>query len=468
MKISLIMPQGNIHRLGGIFGKALRYAPLTLTTLAASVPHELNANIQLLDEGVQEVNPDAIDADLVGITCITGTSHRAYDISARLRKRGIPTVIGGVHASLVPDEAQRHADAIVTGFAEYTWPQLLRDFVAGKMQPRYTQAQDFRFAGMPEPRRDLLDKTKYITMNTVQATRGCPWKCSFCVVPTAWPGYLQRPVAEVVAEVEKLPGKQFLFLDLSPTEDPVYIKSLYRALIPLKKHWGGLATMAIARDHEMLSLAAQSGCRGLLLGIESVNEKTIQNMGKGGLNSPKQYLEDVRRIHDAGIAINGCMVLGLDGDDLSVFEKTVAFVDKAGIDLPRFAVVTPFPNTTLHKQLTRQKRLLHERWPLYDAQHVVFKPTDMTPDQLQEGLQWTWKQAYSIPSIGRRLFNSHASAPLMFLQTILPVNLAYRFLAKYLPEFTSNAVMTTCEAPPPSMVAAPSAELYSIKTGSTN
>lgn len=442
MKIVLIMPHGDIHRKGGIFQKALRYAPLTLTTLAAEVPQELNAEIQLIDEGVEDLHVNQIEADLVGITCITGTSYRAYAIADELRQRGVTVVLGGVHPTLMPDEAQQHADAIVTGYAEEAWPQLLRDFARGMMQPRYNQARDMRLQSVPEPRRDLLDSSKYVTMNTVQAVRGCPWRCNFCVVPVAWPMYLHRPIPEVIREIERLDGKEFLFLDLSPIEDPVYIKQLYRELIPLRKRWGGLATMAITRDDEMLSLAAKSGCRGLLLGIESISEESIRRMGKKKLNNITDYYEGIKKLHDHGIAIYGCFVFGLDGDDKSVFERTVEFVDRAAIDLPRFAVATPFPNTRLYHQLKSEGRLLHEDWRYYDVQHVVFRPELMSPERLEEGLHWTWEQAYRLPSIIRRLSQS-AAARTSLITRLLPANLAYRYFARLLPEFA----MTSCEQP---------------------
>ena len=444
MKITLLMPQGRTHGKGGIFGKWLRYAPLTLTTLAALVPPELEAEITLIDEGVEDLNPDLIDTDIVGITCITGMSSHAYAISERLQARGMTTVLGGVHPTLAPDEAQQHANSVVVGFAERTWPRLLRDFAEGQLQSRYVQGHDLVFANMPEPRRDLLRKDSYITLNTVQATRGCLKKCDFCVVPKAWPGFLTRPVREVVEEIERFPGKEFLFLDLSPIEDPVYIKNLYRELIPLKKTWGGLATLEIARDDEMRDLAAKSGCRGLLLGFESVLPETLRLMGKGNLNDPTDYYQSVKKIHDSGIAINGCFVFGHDGDDADVFQRTVEFVDKAGIDLPRFSIVTPFPNTTLHQKLKRQGRLLNENWDYYDTQHVVFQPQGMTPDQLKEGYLWAWKQAYRLPSISRRLIRSGAARGRVGLKYGIPTNLTYRFFSRYLPEFA----LTTCENTP--------------------
>ncbi len=457
MKIVLIMPHGTIHRKGGIFGRALRYAPLTLTTLAALVPKDLEAEITLIDEGVEDLNPATIDADIVGITCITGISKHAYEISDQIRARGITTVLGGVHPTLCPDEAQLHADSIVTGFAEYTWPQLLRDFSKGKLQRRYVQGPGFVFANMPEPRRDLLKKEKYITMNTVQATRGCKQKCDFCVVPKAWPGFMMRPVKEVIAEIERLPGRKFLFLDLSPIEDPDYIKQLYRELIPLKKKWGGLATMQITRDPEMLDLAAKSGCGGLLLGIESVAPDTLRLMGKGRLNTPNHYLEEIKRLHDVGIAINGCFVFGHDGDDSSVFDRTLEFIDKAAIDLPRFALATPFPNTSLYHKLKRQGRLLHENWSFYDTQHVVFRPARMTPEELLEGHLRVWKEAYRMPMVIKRLFKSGASRSAAVLQHTVPANMAYSLFAKFLPEFA----LTTCEEEPDFSQTIP-AELHQI------
>jgi radical SAM superfamily enzyme YgiQ (UPF0313 family) len=255
---------------------------------------------------------------------------------------------------------------------------------------------------------------------------------------------LTRPVREVVEEIERLPGKTFLFLDLSPIEDPAYIKQLYRELIPLRKTWGGLATLEIARDDEMRQLASRSGCRGLLLGFESVVPETLRLMGKGRLNHPVDYYQAVKKVHDAGIAINGCFVFGHDGDDPDVFQRTVEFVDRAGIDLPRFSIVTPFPGTALYHSLKRQGRLRHENWDHYDTQHVVFQPRNMTPDQLSQGYLWAWKEAYRLPVIARRLLRSGAARSSIGLRYGIPTNLTYRFFSRFLPEFA----LTTCEAEP--------------------
>ena len=240
MKIVLLSPKGPLYRhRGGIFRRNLRYAPLTLTSLAALIPPELDARVDLMDEGVQEIDAHRLDADLVGITVITGTAVRAYELADHLRARGIPVVLGGPHVTLVPDDAQSHADAIVVGYAEDAWPQLLRDFAAGCMLPRYVQAPDLSLAGRPFPRRDLLRGQPYLTHDTFEATRGCIHHCDFCVVPSAWgtTPYL-KPVDEVVEDIRQTVRarwpRKIMFLDLNLIADKEYAARLFEALIPLR------------------------------------------------------------------------------------------------------------------------------------------------------------------------------------------------------------------------------------------
>ena len=281
MKIQLLSPAGEIHRnKSGIFKTSLRYAPLTLTTLAALVPEDLHAEITIQDEGVQPLDLN-FQADLVGITAITGTSQRAYQIADQLRAKGHTVILGGVHPTLLPEEAAPHADALVLGYAEKTWPQLLGDFTRGELKPRYFLPTKGALEGVPIARRDLLKKKHYTTVNSIEATRGCPHQCDFCVVPTAWKNtYAHRPIAEVVAELATFHGRHAVFLDLSPVEDSHYAKELYRAMIPLRMRWVALATTRIAEDAELLRLAAQSGCKGLLIGFESISQETLNQSHK--------------------------------------------------------------------------------------------------------------------------------------------------------------------------------------------
>ena len=434
MKITLIMPSGSIHRhRSGSFKKVLRYAPLTLTTLAALVPPELEAEIRLIDEGVEPL-PEDFDADLVGINAITGTAPRAYAIAARARSQGCATVLGGVHPTLLPDEALPHADAVVTGFAEQTWPQLLRDFSRRRMKRLYRAPSDPSLVGLPVPRRDLLRKGAYITVNSVYASRGCPNRCGFCVIPVVWGqrAYF-RPIPEVVGEIEALGGRDLVLIDPNLIANRPYAKRFFRALIPLRRRWYGLATTEITDDKELFDLLVRSGCKGLFIGFESVSQPTLNRIDKG-FNPVHRYKEIVARLHDRGIAVQGAFVFGFDNDDPTVFERTVEIVAELKIDLPRYSVFTPFPATPVFRRLSAQGKIIEKDWSLYDAQHVVFRPARMTPEQLQEGLYWAWRETYKLSSIARRIAASRCT-PLVSVAA----NLGYKLYAARLPQFDNRA-----------------------------
>ena len=429
-RIALVSPKGPLYRhRGGIWKKSLRYQPLTLTTLASLIPHEIPHTIELFDEGIVDV-PRDLDVDLIGLTVITGTAVRAYELADHYRARGVTVVLGGPHVTLIPDDAQPHADAIVVGYAEDTWPQLLRDFAAGQLQPRYTQSPGLSLAGRPFARRDLLPGRHFLTNNVFEATRGCVHACEFCVVPTAWGRRpFQKPVHEVVADIRQHGARKLIFVDLNLIADRAYAVDLFTALIPLKVRWYGLSTVLLADDDELLDLAQQSGCNGLLMGLESLSATNLKGNRKG-FNSPDRYARVVQRLHEHGIALQGCFVFGLDDDRPDVFLKTAEFAVQAKIDLPRFAVVTPFPNTPLYRRLDAEGRILTKNWELYDAQHVVFQPKHMGVEELQLGIETAWKHAYSYRSIWQRIRSSPAPWPVR-----LGTNFGYRFYANNLSRF---------------------------------
>jgi radical SAM superfamily enzyme YgiQ (UPF0313 family) len=431
LRIVLISPKGPLYRhRGGIFGQTLRYMPLTLPTLTALVPPELNAEVLCLDEGISDVEPARIEADLVGLTVITGTAVRAYELAQQFRRGGIPVVLGGPHATLIPDDAQPRADSIVVGYAEDEWPRLLRDFAAGRMQPRYTQAPALDIGGRPLPDRRVLNRWRYLTDNVFEATRGCVHNCSFCVVPAAWGRKpYQKPVEEVVADIRRQRARKAIFIDLNLIADKAYAERLFDALIPLSIQWYGLATTLLCDDLPLLDLAARSGCRGLLMGLESIEQKNLRHNHKS-FNDPSRYREVVERLHQRRIALQGCFVFGLDEDTPDVFLKTARFAVEAKIDLPRFAIVTPFPGTALYKELDARGRILTWNWELYDGQHVVFQPAQMTVKQLQEGTEQAWKYAYGWGNMARRL--RHTAAP---WHVALLTNLGYRHYAYHLHQF---------------------------------
>jgi len=430
LRIALISPKGPLYRhRGGIWKKSLRYQPLTLTTLAALVPKEVPAEIHLIDEGITDVPPD-LEADLLGLTVITGTARRAYQLADHFRARGIAVVLGGPHVTLIPEDASPHADAVVVGYAEETWPQLVRDFAAGKLAKEYRQSPGLDLGGRPFARRDLLPSKRYLTSNVFEATRGCVHACDFCVVPTAWGRKpFQKPVEEVAADIRQHGARKLIFVDLNLIADRAYALELFTALIPLRVQWYGLATVLLASDKPLLDLAARSGCKGLLMGLESISTANLRQNHKG-FNSPEDYAGVVERLHAQGIALQGCFVFGLDDDRPDVFLKTSEFAVATGIDLPRFAVVTPFPNTPLYKRLEAEGRILTRDWELYDGQHVVFQPRHMSVQELQSGIETAWKHAYSFRSIARRLRRSPAPWPVR-----LGTNLGYRFYANNLSRF---------------------------------
>ena len=434
LRIALVSPRGPLYRhRGGAWRRQMRYAPLTLTTLAALVPDDVPAEVALYDEGLGDV-PDDLDADLVGISAITGTAPRSYEIADALRARGVPVVLGGVHPTLVPDEAQRHADAVVTGYAEDAWPELLRDFSTGRMRERYAQAPGLSLAGRPHPRRDLLPTGRVAQSFTLEATRGCQHRCDFCVVPTAWGGPMQRPVGEVVDDIVRGGAKRLLFLDLNLIGDVGYAKALFEALVPLGVTWGGLATTRIADDPELLALAARSGCRALLIGFESLSDDTLAESHKR-FNAVREtpeasYRHVLGALHDHGIAVMGCFVFGFDTDAPDVFDRTAAFVHDANVDLPRYAVLTPFPGTPLYRKLSAEGRILTDDWGLYDGQHVVFEPAQMSADQLLRGTERAWLRTYRWTSIVKRLASSRTQTALA-----LATNVGYRYYAHRLNEY---------------------------------
>ena len=424
-RILLILPDGRIHKLKlGPMNISFREAPLTATTLAALIPAELDADISIIDESIQKV-PFHKFYDLVGISCMTGTAPRAYEIADRFRTQGSTVVLGGVHVTLMPEEAARHADAIVTGFAEESWPELLRDFQKHQLRPAY-HSEGTSLEGLPVPRRDLQKRFGYMIPNTVFVTRGCQGACDFCTVPAAKFGRSKRPIEYVIDEIKQIEARRIAFSDVNLPEDVEYAKEFFKALIPLKKEWGGLASTRIAQDEELLQLMRQSGCKFLLVGFESVNSRSLMSIRKG-FNRVEQYKDFVLKLHSLGIIIQGCFIFGLDEDDNSVFERTLELVNELKIDIPRYAIYTPYPGTTAFKRLQKERRLLHRDWRYYDTQHVVFRPNKMTPQELDDGFKWAFKQTFSVKSALRRTWGSGKNFPIGFIG-----NLAYKLYIKRL------------------------------------
>jgi len=376
--------------------------------------------------------PPGLDADLVGLTVITGTAPRAYELAARFRAAGKTVVLGGPHVTLLPEEAARHADAICVGYAEDSWPQLLRDFCQGRLQPVYRQAPDFSLdrPDLPYARRQMFAPGQFLTQAVFEATRSCVHDCEFCVAPSAW-GRKQyrKPVDWVVGDIAQVGAKKILFIDLNLISDREYARELFTRMIPLNVQWFGLSTVLIARDAALMDLMAESGCRGLLLGLETVTPASLADARKR-FNGAVDFKTLIGDLHDRRIAVQGCFAFGLDHDTPDVFDATVEFAVDAGVDLPRFAVLTPFPGTPLFRRMEAEGRILSRDWSLYDGQHVVFQPRAMSVRQLAEGHERAWKKVYGWKAIARRLWAARNFWPIT-----LAANLGYRFYAHHLREF---------------------------------
>lgn len=425
MKILIVLPAGQPHKLEfGPIKMSFREAPLTATTLAALIPDNLNAQVTIADESVSPI-PLQEHYDLVGVSVLTGTSTRAYQIADYFRKKGAKVILGGVHVTLLPEEARQHADAIVIGFAEQAWPQLLKDITRGELKPIYQQ-EAIDLSRLAVPRRELQKKFGYSVPDTVFATRGCRGKCEFCSVVAADFGWHTRPVRDVIDELKSIKAKRIAFNDVNLTDDPAYAKELFRAMIPLRKTWGGLATTRVAEDDELLELLQKSGCRYLLLGFESVDNQMLRGINKA-FNKYEKYAEVVRKLHEIGIIVQGCFIFGMDGEDDGIFERTLEAVNALKIDIPRYALFTPYPGSKSFHRLKAEGRILHEKWEYYDTQHVVIQPENMSPQQLDEGFKWIYKETFKLKHVLTRTIGSGMNFFIGFVG-----NLAYKLYIRKL------------------------------------
>lgn len=372
----------------------MRYPPTNLALLAALTPEEWDVSI--VDETLETLEFD--QADVVGITSMTPTATRSYSISEQFRQKGTTTIIGGIHASMLPDEAIQHADCVVIGEAESVWAEVLRDFDRGELK-RFYQGEHTKLEGLPRPRRDLLTHEYALDLASIETARGCPNDCEFCSV-TAFNGrrFRPRPIEEVLDELGTIKSKNIFFTDNTIVgygkkgEDRAI--QLFKGMVErgMKKRWFSQVGIDIAYSEEVLKWAKKSGCSGLAIGFESVNEDALRAMNKvRNLKvGVQRYKEGVKRIHDNGIAIAGAFVLGSDGDTKEVFDKTTEFVLDANVDASQFTVMTPLPGTRLFANLQSEGRLLRtdfpSDWTHYDFTEVVYKPRQMTPDELMDGL----------------------------------------------------------------------------------
>jgi len=419
MVVHLISPRSPVA-VASKREKALQFSRLTLATVAALFPRD--ANIRLINDSIEGVDFNE-KVDLVGITAITSTAPRAYEIADKFRKNGVPVILGGIHPTALPQEASLHADAVVIGEAEGVMHEVINDFKMGRLKKFYRSTERPNLANLPLPRKDLLVGSKYYReLDVIQTTRGCPFSCDFCSVSDFFGRtYRTRPIPEVIKEIEQLGRRNIIFfVDDNIAGIPSYAKKLFKALIPLKIRWFGQGSIIIARDQELLRVAAKSGCLALFIGFESLSPANLKQVGKT-VNRVQDYSTGIKKIHDSGIGIIGAFIFGFDYDDEGVFERTVRFIDRNQIELASFSILTPLSGTRLYKRMEEQGRIIERDWAKYTCGEVVFRPNLLSVDKLQEGYYWARRQISSYGSIFRRTLHPRKSILWSF-----PINLIMR------------------------------------------
>jgi len=390
----------------------MRWPPTNLAYLAALTPPEWT--VRIVDENVERLTHE--DADLVGITAMTCNAPRAYDIASRYRARGVKTVIGGVHASMLPDEARKFVDSVVVGEPESVWHRLLADFEAHELKPVYT-GERASMGNLAIPKRNLYSARRYRLKASVESARGCPNDCEFCSVTTLHGRtYRQRPVDAVLGEIESLECGYFFFADDNVLGYGIEERAirLFRGMVErgLNKAWACQVGIDFARNPEVLSHARRAGCIGVFIGFESINEESLRGMHKArnlrvGISN---YRTVVRKIHDYGMAVHAAFVFGADGDKRDTFDRTAEFLLESGIDSAQLTILTPLPGTRLYERLHRDGRLLRtnypEDWQYYDFAEAVFRPAHMSPGELEDGVLRVYRTTTSRTTSLRRAFRT--------------------------------------------------------------
>ncbi len=420
MRIELIAP--SIYN-GKKIGKGFLYPPMSLLTIAALTPPQ--HSVSITDENIAEIDFDK-DVDLVGISAMTASAPRAYEVAKRFRERGVKVVLGGIHPSLMPEEASQFADAVAIGEAEGIWGHILYDAGNGGLDRFYKSDTYPPASTIPAPRYDLLPRNSYWIKNMVQTTRGCPFNCNFCSVTRFFGGkFRTRPVKDVIEQVRSLKSKFVGFVDDNIIGNIKYANELLTALVKERIYWAGQSSVNVVRNLSLLKLLRKSGCKGLFIGFESVSDKSLREAGKSH-NKAREYKEAIKILHDHGIAVEGAFIFGFDSDDKSVFDQTVDFCFASGIDLVQFSLLTPFPGTRLFEKLDRENRILTYNWSKYNMSNVLFQPRQMSPEELYEGWSEAYKQFYGGLPILKRLLTTLGKRTFLATLPLLVLNLTYR------------------------------------------
>ena len=397
-RVKLILPA--LTEATSPYWRPIKYSlfpPLGLATLAAYLDPDIEISLQ--DEHVEKLDLND-QPDLVVIQVYITNAYRAYQIADCYRRRGAYVVLGGLHVTSLPDEAEPHADTIFIGPGEHTFPKFLRDLAAGAPQRRYASSVR-TLEGLPPIRRDLIQRHRYLVPNSIVVSRGCPHHCTFCYKDGFFAGgrsFYTQLVDDALAEIARLPGRHLYFLDDHLFGNARFARELFRGMKGMGRVFQAAATVdSILRD-DLIEEAAVAGLRSLFVGFETLSSRGLEGAGKRQ-NLGRNYSEVVRKVDSLGVMINGSFVFGLDGDGHDVFSRTVDWAVQTGITTATFHILTPYPGTALFTDMAARNRIETRNWDLYDTRHVVYRPSRLLPAELKRGYDWAYESFYRWSSI---------------------------------------------------------------------
>ncbi len=402
-----------------------RMAPSLGLLVIAQVLRE-NHQVTLEDENIEPINyTETVHA--VGITVTVNTYNRAIEISKAYREKGIPVIAGGIHISAVPELCSTYFDALCVGPSETIWSEIIADIKNNKLKKLYHCSQSISGNDIASPAYDLVDHTKYLYTNIISTSYGCPFRCNFCYNSCDAYNklYINKPVENVLDEIKAINRKHIMFIDDNFIGNPDWTRKLLQKIKPLRLKWNAAVSANIINMPDILDSMQQSGCQGLFIGFESLTSHALDNANKNQ-NDSILYEKLVNEIHKRGMMVNASFVYGLDGEDTSVFQRTVDFVVKNKIETVTSHIFTPYPGTEVYKKLLEEKRINSFDYTKYDTAHVVFSPQNMTESELYDGYLSVYKKIYSLKNILRRIPRSKKQIIPYFL-----FNLMYRKYGKF-------------------------------------
>jgi radical SAM superfamily enzyme YgiQ (UPF0313 family) len=400
MKVKMILPA--LTEAESPFWRPIKYSlfpPLGLATLAAYL--EADDEIELQDQHVEKVNTDD-HPDLVVIQVYITNAYRAYRFADYYRAKGSYVVLGGLHVTSLPAEAEVHADTIFIGPGEETFPQFLQDFKNRTPKKRYFSTTR-TIENVPRIRRDLIKRHLYLVPNSIVVTRGCPHHCTFCYKDAFFEGgksFYTQTVDAALAEIERLPGRHLYFLDDHLLGNTKFASALFEGMKGMNRVFQAAATVDSILRGNLVEKAAEAGLRSLFVGFETFSRSNLNQSNKKQ-NLEKDYRKAVNKLHGLGIMINGSFVFGLDDDDKDVFKRTVEWGVENAITTSTYHILTPYPGTQLYAEMKKQDRIVTDNWDLYDTRHVVYKTRKISAQDLEAGYQWAYREFYTWRNIVR-------------------------------------------------------------------